>query len=107
LKWGIYLIRLNHELIHNELKDLVRSSAEETWISEIHKDFEDIRFKEIQPIKVASLTFKGEYPQLYVVNTDIAKWVNENGYDFNGNIFNIYHISPKTEHQPKEMITEV
>lgn len=92
-----YDIAIVHEDTSNGLLVEIQRS-----ITEIHKNFEDIHFKEIQPIKVASLTFKGEYPQLYVVNADIAKWINENGYDFNGNIFNIYHISPKTENQPKK-----
>lgn len=97
-----YDIAIIHENISNGLLIEIQRA-----ITEIHKDSEDIHFKEVQPIKVASLTFKGEYPQLYVVNVDIAKWVDENGYNFDGNIFNIYHISPKTENQPKKMITEV
>lgn len=79
----------------------------QTAITQLQKDTDGLSFKEIEPVIVASLTFKGEYPQLYTINTGIAKWVNDNDYDFNGKPFNIYHISPKTEPKPENMITEV
>lgn len=79
----------------------------QTAITQLQKDTDGLSFKEIEPVIVASLTFKGEYPQLYTINADIAKWINDNDYDFNGNPFNIYHISPKTESKPENMITEV
>lgn len=76
-------------------------------IIDTHKDLDTVQFKNIKPIKVASLTYQGKYPNLQNINTNIANWIKNNGYEFSGNMFNIYHISPKTESESEKMITEV
>ncbi|WP_270493184.1 MerR family transcriptional regulator [Eisenbergiella porci] len=76
-------------------------------ISDTYDNFGQVQFKDVSPIKVASLTYKGEYPNLQQVNADVAKWIKDNGYELNGNMFNIYHISPKTESETEKMLTEV
>ena len=34
-------------------------------------------------------------------------WVNANGYEYTGPMFNIYHVSPHETENPEEFVTEV
>lgn len=68
---------------------------------------ENVVFKTEAPIMIASATYKGSYDKIGEVNTAVANWVNDNGYDFNGAMFNIYHVSPHETRNPDEWITEV
>jgi DNA-binding transcriptional MerR regulator len=72
-----------------------------------YQDTEKIHFKTVEPITAATLTFKGTYDWLREANEVIANWIYNNNYEFDKPMFNIYHISPETEHNPKNMITEV
>lgn len=66
----------------------------------------DIIFKERPEILVASVTFKGHYNQIHLVNETVAHWLSNNNYIFDGPMFNIYHVSPATENNPDNWITE-
>lgn len=66
-----------------------------------------VKFKSVPVITAATLTYKGGYIQLVEANEAIANWISENGYEFDGPIFNIYHVSPETEPDPANLITEV
>ena len=72
-----------------------------------YQDTEHVRFKTVPPIQIASATYKGSYDQLSRVNAAVANWVVENGYDFDGNSFCIYHVSPGQTNDPEELVTEV
>jgi len=72
-----------------------------------YKDTARIKFKKVEPISAATLTFKGKYDWLREANEAIATWITDNNYEFNKPMFNIYHISPETESNPENMITEV
>lgn len=52
-------------------------------------------FKTIEAVSVASLIFQGGYGKLKDVNEYITAWIKENDCELSGNLFNIYHISPK------------
>jgi len=65
------------------------------------------KFKTVEPISAATLTFKGKYDWLREANEAIANWISDNNYEFSKPIFNIYHVSPETESNPENMITEV
>lgn len=72
-----------------------------------HKNTESVVFKIVPAIEIASATYKGSYEQLTTVNHAVANWVNDNGYEFNGAMFCIYHVGPAQTHNPDEMVTEV
>ncbi|HCS74378.1 MAG TPA: MerR family transcriptional regulator [Clostridiales bacterium] len=72
-----------------------------------YRDTDAVRFKEVDSITVATLTYKGGYIQLSEANEAVANWILENGYELNGPIFNIYHVSPETESDPDNLVTEV
>ncbi len=72
-----------------------------------YQDTEHVKFKTVPPIQIASATYKGSYDQIARVNAAVADWVVENGYDFNGKSFCIYHVSPGETSDPEELVTEV
>lgn len=72
-----------------------------------YKDTKDVKFKKVEEIKYASVTFKGGYEQISQVCEALANWIAENKYQYNGSMFNIYHVSPAMEHNPENWVTEV
>jgi DNA-binding transcriptional MerR regulator len=72
-----------------------------------YKNTEHVIFKTVSEIEVASATYKGSYEQLTTVNQQVANWVRDNGYEFNGAMFCIYHVSPAQTQNPDELVTEV
>jgi effector-binding domain-containing protein len=67
----------------------------------------NVAFKTVAPIQMASVTFKGGYEQTAAANEAIANWVSDNNYDFDGAMFLIYHVSPATDKNPGNWVTEV
>jgi len=72
-----------------------------------YPDTEHVVFKTELPVLIASATYKGGYDRIDGVSEAVANWVRDNGYDFNGHFFNIYHISPHETQNPEEWVTEV
>lgn len=72
-----------------------------------YQDTEHVIFKTAPAVEIASATYKGGYEQLTPVNHSVANWVNDNGYEFNGPMFCIYHVSPAQTSDPNELVTEV
>lgn len=58
-------------------------------------------------VEIASATYKGSYEQLTTVNHAVANWMQDNGYEFNGAMFSIYHVSHAKTQNPDEYATEV
>ncbi|MEF9952442.1 MAG: MerR family transcriptional regulator [Clostridium sp.] len=72
-----------------------------------YPDTENVKFKSVNSINVASVMFKGGYNLIGDVNIAIANWISDNNYKFNGPMFNIYHIGPSNESNPDNFLTEV
>lgn len=72
-----------------------------------YNDTEQVKFKTAAPVQIASATYQGGYEQIGKVNAAVANWVLENGYDFDGKSFCIYHVSPAQTSNPEELVTEV
>lgn len=70
-------------------------------------DTKHVVFKTEPPVQIASATYKGSYEQIDKVNEAVANWVRDNGYEFDGIMFNIYHVSPHETQNPEEWVTEV
>lgn len=68
---------------------------------------ENVAFKTVFEIEIASATYTGSYAQVTEVNHAVANWVRDNGYEFNGPMFCIYHVSPAQTQNPDELVTEV
>ena len=73
----------------------------------VYPDTAHVKFKTVPAVQVASAVCKGSYDQMGEVNAAVAAWVEANGYDFDGPMFNIYHISPYETSDPNEFVTEV
>ena len=59
-----------------------------------------------EPIEIASVMINGSYEQMGAVSQVVAQWIEEHGYDLNGPMFNIYHVSPAQETNPEKWVTE-
>lgn len=68
---------------------------------------ENVVFKTVPPVQIASATYKGSYEQINEVNEAVANWVRDNNYEFDGVSFCIYHVSPAQTQNPDELVTEV
>ena len=72
-----------------------------------YPDTEHVKFKTLPAVKVASCMVKGGYDQMPEVYGAVISWVNDNGYECDGPMFNIYHVSPHETQNPDEFVTEV
>ncbi len=72
-----------------------------------YKNTENVVFKTVPAVEIASATYKGSYEQMPAVNHAVASWVQDNGYEFNDMMFCIYHVSPNQTQNPDEYVTEV
>ncbi len=91
-------------------KEFVDSNADVEVLFAVegtYQDTEEVKFKTVSAVDVATCIFKGSYEQISAVNEAIAKWANENGYEFNGAAFWIYHKSPYETQNPEDYVTEV
>lgn len=66
-----------------------------------------VTFRTMPSVQIASATYKGGYEQIGQVNAAVATWIEDNGYEFDGNSYNIYHIGPSETQNPEEYVTEV
>ena len=72
-----------------------------------YPDTEHVKFMTLPAVKVASCMVKGGYDQMPDVYGAVISWVNANGYECAGPMFNIYHVSPHETQNPEEFVTEV
>ena len=75
-------------------------------------EYLDDEYKENDVELIAWKTVKGEYPDTEHVKfktlpAAVISWVNDNGYECTGPMFNIYHVSPHETQNPDEFVTEV
>ena len=69
-------------------------------------DTEHVQFRTLPEVTVASCTFRGSYDQISEVYAAIVSWIEANGYESAGPMFNIYHVSPHETQNPEEFVTE-
>ena len=72
-----------------------------------YPDTENVKFKTAPAMRIASATFKGPYDLAAEATRKVAEWVRDNGYEFDGPSFLIYHVSPHETRNPEEYVTEV
>lgn len=99
---------LSLAVFHDEgFKDSESDVEIQMSVKGTYKDTEHVKFKTVPPVEIASSIYKGSYDQITEVNHVVANWVNDNGYEFNGAMFCIYHVSPAQTQNPEELVTEV
>ena len=72
-----------------------------------YPDTENVKFKTVPAMRIASATFKGPYDLEPEAVQTVVEWVRDNGYEFAGPSFSIYHVSPHETRNPEEYVTEV
>ena len=72
-----------------------------------YPDTEHVRFRTLPPVTYAGCTFKGGYEQINDVTAALTAWIEANGYEYAGPMFDIYHVSPHETSNPSEFVTEV
>ena len=72
-----------------------------------YPDTEHVKFRTLPAVTYASCTYQGGYDRIGEVNAAVAAWIESNGYQYAGPMFNIYHISPHETQDPNEFVTEV
>lgn len=72
-----------------------------------YKDTENVKFIDIDEMKVASVMMKGGYEQIGEVNATVVNWVQDNNYEFAGDMFSIYHVGPAETKNQDELVTEI
>ena len=72
-----------------------------------YPDTEHVKFQTLPEVTVASCTFKGGYHLITEVYAAVVSWIEANGYECDGPMFNIYHVSPHETQNPDEFVTEV
>lgn len=72
-----------------------------------YPDTEHVKFRTLPQVTAATATCRGPYDQMNDVMESVAGWVVDNGYEFDGPAFMIYHVSPHETSDPNEFVTEV
>lgn len=76
-------------------------------VSGNYQDTDDVKFKTVPEVQIASAVINGSYDQMPKVMETIAQWIEDNHYRLNGAMFNIYHVSPAQDPNPDNWVTEV
>ncbi len=72
-----------------------------------YPDTEHVKFRTLPEETVASCTYKGSYTLIVDVYAAVVAWMEANGYEPAGPMFNIYHVSPHETQDPDEFVTEI
>ena len=72
-----------------------------------YPDTEHVRFRTLPPVTYAGCTFQGGYEQINDVVESLTAWIDANGYEYAGPMFDIYHVGPHETNDPAEFVTEV
>ncbi len=72
-----------------------------------YPDTEHVKFRTLPEVTVASCTYQGSYTQITEVYSAVVSWMEANGYEPAGPMFNIYHVSPHETQNPDEFVTEI
>lgn len=72
-----------------------------------YEDTNNIKFRKIPAIKVASVIFTGGYEHITEICYHIGQWINEHKYEICGENFSIYHVGYGKTNNPNEFVTEI
>ena len=72
-----------------------------------YPDTEHVKFRTLPAVTYAGCTFRGGYEQINDVIAALTAWVEANGYQYDGPMFDIYHVSPHETSDPSQFVTEV
>ena len=68
-----------------------------------YPDTEHVKFRTLPAVTYAGCTYQGGYEHIGEVNAAVAAWIEANGYRYAGPMFNIYHVSPPRDPEPRRI----
>lgn len=95
------------EFLDNEFKETNVEIMASKSVKGTYPDTEHVKFQTLPAVTYAGCTFKGGYEQINDVVAAVSAWIDANGYDYAGAMFDIYHVSPHETKNPNEFVTEV
>lgn len=95
------------EFLDNEFKETNVEIMASKSVKGTYPDTEHVKFQTLPAVTYAGCTFKGGYEQINDVVAAVSAWIDANGYDYAGAMFDIYHVSPHETKNPDEFVTEV
>ena len=95
------------EFLDNEFKETNVEIMVSKSVKGTYPDTEHVKFRTLPAVTYAGCTFKGGYEQINDVVAAVSAWIDANGYDYAGAMFDIYHVSPHETQNPDEFVTEV
>ena len=72
-----------------------------------YPDTEHVKVRTLPEVTAACCTYRGSYTQITEVYAAVIAWMDANGYEPAGPMFNIYHVSPHETSNPEEFVTEI
>ena len=93
---------LDNEYKETDVEIMASKSVQGTY-----PDTEHVKFRTLPAVTYAGCTFKGGYERINDVVAAVSAWIEDNGYDYDGPMFDIYHVSPHETQNPDEFVTEV
>jgi DNA-binding transcriptional MerR regulator len=88
---------------------LAIESKEGSVLSDIiHSNYEvaDVDCYQASSTEVVSVIFSGSYSQMSAVTQSVAHFIEDNQYELQGPMFNIYHVSIAHNSDPRAWVTE-
>lgn len=70
-------------------------------------DTEHVKFRTVPAVEVAACVHRGSYAGIGAAMTEVAAWMEKNGYILSGPAFYIYHVSPHETSNPDAFVTEI
>ena len=70
-------------------------------------DTEHVKFQTFPEVTVASCTYQGSYTLIIDVDAAVIAWMELNGYEPAGPMFNICHVGPHETQNPDEFVTKI
>ena len=93
--------------LDNEYKEENVTIEAQKTVKGAYNDTEHVRFRTLPPVTYAGCTYQGGYDQINDVIAATTAWIEANGYDYDGPMLNIYHVSPHETSDPSQFVTEV
>lgn len=90
----------------NEYMDKNADVEVQVTVEGEYKDHKTIKFLKEPVLKIASVTYNGNFDQVNNVVQAIGEWIEANDYKISGPMINISHISPAQDSNPENWITE-
>jgi len=97
-----FVVYLDGEYKEKDISIEFCEAVEKAW-----PDFDDIKFKDIEPATVVSVLHKGAYSALSNAYTFVMKWIEENGYAAAGNPRESYIDGIWNKESEDDWLTEV